>query len=207
MTDLEFRLLEALVHIDLAKSEKSKNLYFEELGKIKMELSIVPKEVKSHFASYVLLSEIFCSLSLFKNAPTKDEILSRFSHRDFLDVESALAELENLKIIERNPADKRYHQLQKKVSWIKSDNPDATIQGIQEIYKDGVASLPKFFSSREMSLYLASIVSTDWSKFIKVLPKLREEIYRLESEIESESADSLVRFNVQVYPVTMPKKS
>ena len=209
LSNTEFRFLEVLVQIDLAKTDKGSKAHAEALARLKEELSLQPKEVKSHFASYVLLSEIFCALSLFGEPPTQDEILQRFSHRQFLDVQSALAELEQLKVIERDPKTKTYRQLQNKVSWIQGDNLDATIKGIEEIYKDGILQLPRFFPSRDLSFYNASIVSTDWAKFLALLPKLREEIYRLESEIESNQADSLVRFNVQVYPVTLPssKKS
>lgn len=204
LSPAEAAYLEVLVQIDLSKAKATIAALKADLAKARVELEVSQKVVKSRFSSYVLISELFCALSLFTKEPGLNEILKLFGNHDLLEVQGALAELENLGIIAKDAKAGTYRQLQNKVSWVRGDKVEDTIRGIEEIYRDGIEKLPRYFSDREVAFYNASIVTAKWSDYLRLLPKIREEIYKLENQIESQDADALVRFNVQLYPVTKP---
>lgn len=200
----ETAYLEILVRIDLSKAKATVAALRADLAKARIELEVAQKVVATRFGSYVLLSEIFCALSLFAEPPTLNQLLAKFGNHDFLRVQGALAELEALGIVAKDPDSGGYRQLQNKVSWVRGDRVEDVVRGIEEIYRDGIEKLPRYFGDREVALYNASIVTAKWSDYLRILPKIREEIYKLENQIESEEADALVRFNIQLYPVTKP---
>lgn len=204
LSPAETAYLEVLVRIDLSKAKATIAGLRAELAKARLELEVAQKVVGSRFGSYVLISEIFCALSLFKEPPTLNALLAKFGNHELLQVQGALAELENLGIIAKDPKTGAFRQLQNKVSWVRGDKVDDVVRGIEEIYRDGIEKLPRYFADREISLYNASIVTAKWSDYVRLLPKIREEIYKLENQIESDEADALVRFNIQLYPVTKP---
>ncbi len=203
----EARYLEVLVQIELSKSKETIKKLEADLEKARLELVVTEKVLKSQFTSYALISEIFCSLSLFKQPPKLSEILALFPNRELLDVQSAIAELEKLGIVEKDSKTNAYKQLQTKVSWIRADDPTAVMRAFEEIFAQGIKDLPKYFPDREISFYNTSAVTAKWSEFVELLPRIREQIYTIENQMDREDADCLVRFNVQLYPVTKPSKS
>ncbi len=60
----------------------------------------------------------------------------------------------------------------------------------------------KWYEQRSAAHFESSVMSVNSITYQKLLARLKDDLAQWQTELESERADTLVRFNIQIYPVT-----
>ncbi len=66
--------------------------------------------------------------------------------------------------------------------------------------EDARRNVDRWREKRDESIFSSYIISVKRSQYLKVVDQLRRNLLEIQSNLESDDADMLVRFNIQVFP-------
>jgi len=79
---------------------------------------------------------------------------------------------------------------------------DDHMQFVKSSIADAGKKIDSYFGENKSTLFQSMILSVNCKNLPEFIAKLRQESIRWQTEIESPDADTLVRYNMQIYPVT-----
>lgn len=77
---------------------------------------------------------------------------------------------------------------------------------IENSLSDAGRNLKNKFNKSNESIFLSSVISLSQSHLERLIPKIRNELESMQSELEEDSGDTLVRFSFQMYTVGKSKR-
>ncbi len=188
---------QAKIFVSMAKYEKARTL--SDKKKYYTQLQVAKKRLKSLETSYQEVqgvpfdfSRVFCSLGIIKKPVTAKKI----SHALEMDITAVLSYLKQLTergfLIESEGC---YALSANEVHFSKGEFVDM----IQSYLQASQLNINKWIDSKD-SIFESSTISVTQRAYKELLPKFKEFVMDTMSNLETEEGDSLVHFNVQVYP-------
>lgn len=206
---LELPLLEA----EMLKAKLQ--LEFGDLSQgeaVKLQSFVADSEKKLTSSKKVSLPEVrelhfvlmlAACLHLFKESrATRRQLLDLFSREKVLEVERGLAELLRnglfIKEGEHYTFSPEYsNMLYLYTSPTKKDQIDYLKASLTE----AASHIGNFDEQSVDRIFYSGIITSERARYIESLTYVKENLRSIQSRIESNPADSLIRFNVQIYPV------
>lgn len=188
-----------LLSIDAEKDQKQLQLLREELA-IKRKAAnyserILSKKLRGMFFAF----DVFCAFGLFKNQPSREDLRSYFGVQRGLELDVALNILLSTDLIERLE-DHSFRIKNHNIRFSDSEDSFSHLDFLKESIEDARRSVEQWKDRRQESIFSSYIISVKRQHYQKVVDKLRRDLLEIQSGLESEDADLLVRFNIQVYP-------
>lgn len=155
----------------------------------------LPQKLQSMFFSF----EVFCAFGLFNHRATKEQLRGYFGAARGVELEMALHLLKAAALVEEDGDSLRL--VSERINFIGSEDGMSHLEFLRLSILDAQAKVESWYPRRTEAFFAASILSVKASTYAEALPAVRERIQLLESSLESDAADRLVRFNVQIYPL------
>ena len=143
--------------------------------------------------------EVFASFGLFGNEATEGDLLKLYQNRTDVDVIEALGLLVTWKMIESVSKD-RYRICLDQI-FFNAGTTGSHLRYVRHSILAAETRVIDSFSDRKNAYFDAKVISVSLEKYQKILAEIRLAITEAQTRMESSSADTLVRFNVQVFPV------
>lgn len=171
-----------------------------ELTKLQHQLSVAKKLLKSVEVDFkaiygdpVDFSRAFCSIGLFKPGSATQKNISQALRLDSNYTQTLLDQLVARSfLVEKNGV---YKLSDREVHFSKGEY----VGMVKAYLSRSLQQVDQKIDSKD-SFYESSTVSVSLNSYQKMLPKLKEIIFESMSELETEAADALVHFNIQIYP-------
>ena len=190
LLDTEFAKTPAVKsELEQELSTLSKNLQYETIG-------------MDDVADIYSLCLVYLSFFLRSDRTlSKKELMTMLPMVTAKKLEQAIAKLLQKELINRTG-----HQFQvnsnRTFSFANSDvQIEQELQYLEQSIEESRLNLPQLKYSREQVIFHSSLLTTDKVTFGQKIADFKNQLRTLQSDLETDKADSLIRFNLQVYPV------
>lgn len=201
---LERRLFKSLVDLSHATKPKDQEKLRYAIDEFKATLRSRDHSMTFHL-NEPWVFEIFCAFGVASTPVT----LAKLAALVGCPQASAAKALQNLiknDLVKQIDHD-QYELISRQIMFSQSDDGRAHIKFIERCISDAERNVKRYFEAHDQALFVSSLISVNKSTFSNLLHELRGDLEIFQNRIESEDADSLVRFNVQIYPMTDQNKS
>lgn len=145
--------------------------------------------------------EVFAALGLFDSRATEDDLASYFGEETRPRISLALRELVDVGAVER---DSEGCVLPTK-SFVMFQGANAEMQRLrflQHSTEQSARDMAYWFARPSESFLSATLISVKRADFLKALVEFRRTIMLMQCQLDAAEADDVVRFNVQIYPMS-----
>jgi len=191
-----FKLLAELESGDLEAAPRRQAE--ERLEVLRRSLAVGREPLPQDLAKMATVFEVYSAFGLYGNAPTMAELLRYFGERHQDTLSAALALLLRHKLIEFDGD--RYRAIKTGLIF-GAGTGFGHLDFLRSSLRDAERNLKRWFPRRDEAYIESVILSVKRSDYLKMLPLLRERLLESRSRLDTEKANLLVRFNVQIYPV------
>lgn len=168
------------------------------IASVRKSLKVAKKESLTPFKDIHLAFDIYAAFGLYENQPTSDDLISYFGQRICNRVQLCLKYLTDMGLIEEKNG--RYHLRFADVVFAGSLDRDFHFRYLEASLQDAEEQMTHWFSHKEVAFFESAVISVDRITYEKWLRQMRAYVQEAKTSIESEQANMLVRFNVQIYP-------
>lgn len=149
-----------------------------------------------------LILQLHAVFGLYKNSPTRRELIQFFGRQHAVEIDRALHILISEGMVERRA--ERY-QLKADAKHVMVLGPQPQLDKVIEFLRQGLdqskEALEKWASQRDMACFRSAYVSVRREFYQRQLGTMRDEILRMQNEMSSEDGEMLVRIDYQIYPI------
>lgn len=168
------------------------------------ELNLLRKALNISMVSHAFMVEpfcfyLFCSLGLFGNRASEENLVSYFRSHSREEVLTGLRHLQSQGFIEKTGG--TFSPTKNQVMFRGSDAKSHHLAFLKQGFAESGDACERYFSVSEWSHFESTIVSVDQGHFKAELKKFKEALLKFQATIESEKSNMLVRVNVGLYPV------
>jgi len=158
----------------------------------------LPTETRDLFTAL----DVFCAFGLFGNRPTKSQLEHYFQSGKEHDVTRSLQLLESLGLI--STEGDVFCLLHEHVIFGSQEGRLSHVEFLKMAIAHAAENVTDWFEQKEKAYFTSSVVSVRKEKYAGILQDIRTKMLVAQSDLESDNADMLVRFNVQIYPILQP---
>lgn len=192
-------LLEILFQIDMEKNSESLQELRALLNSKKKSLTfsreVLPDKLRGMFFAF----DVFCAFGLFNNQPKKQQLRDYFGVERGLELEVALSILLTTGLIEKTEDD-GYKLVKNHIRFSDSEDGMSHLDFLKQSIEDARNQVERWKNKADQSIFASNIISVRRSDYLKTVERLKRELLEIQSNLESQEADMLIRFNIQVYP-------
>lgn len=149
-----------------------------------------------------LILQLHAVFGLYKNRPTRREIIQFFGRQHAVEIDRALHILMSEGMVERSTD--RY-QLKADAQHVMVLGPQPQLEKVVEFLRQGLDqskdAMEKWASQRDLACFRSAYVSVRKEFYQKQLDMMRDEILRMQNEMATEDGDMLIRIDYQIYPI------
>ncbi|MCX6123471.1 MAG: hypothetical protein NTV34_01780 [Proteobacteria bacterium] len=209
LTSSESKALQVMIAFDSAKRSESKDCLQRQLDAAKNALQRTetpgPRDLRKLFFSL----EVFCAFGLFNNKPRLIDLIEYFGISCVDDIRHSIDTLVDLGVVRPTPhaGEKSFargeqtYELTSNQWFIGAQEQGVThVDFILNTLHHAIKNTPRWFLRSNESAISSTIISVKKSAYLNAIPHIKDTIDQLRCDLESGDADSLIRFNVQVYP-------
>lgn len=143
--------------------------------------------------------EVFCAFGLFANRPTLDNLVDYFGSSRREEISEALNTLRSMNLV--NAEGKHWKPLVDHIIFGEDSSGLSHINFLKDALVHASRSVEDWFPRKEMAYFTSTIISVKKQHYQAQLEDLRSKMVIWQTDLESGEADSLVRVNLQVYPI------
>ena len=153
-------------------------------------------------------SLVYLSFFLFPEQKVlKRKLFSLLDNIPSQDIEAALRLLEKKELILHTDGHFVINS-ERDFSFLSVDfDRDAEIRNIQNTLLEAQEKSKLMHSKRDEVVFHSSLLTVRKEDFLKLLPKIKTDLRTMHAELENENPDTLIRFNIQVYPTLTKTKA
>lgn len=142
-------------------------------------------------------------LHLFQDGTaSRRQILDLFSRDKHLEVERGLVDLIHNKILVKEGDLYRYSpEYEHSMHLYTSTTIKNQVDYLKASLNEALAEVEGFKPDSKDTIFYSGIITADQKQYLDALVHVKQNLRSIQSRIESNPADSLIRFNVQIYPV------
>lgn len=183
----------------LMHDESDAEALVERRNLLRRVLGAEEPEVPARLGEMFLAFKVFAAFALFRDRPTRNQLVDFFGKANCQDVDQSLALLAEAGLISLDGAHLKPH-FERVI--FRNDGSGLSLRSyLHTSLADAQRSLGRWLDDRERAIYQSSIISVSKSALIKVLPEIKARLREEQARLESADPDMLVHFNVQIYPV------
>jgi uncharacterized protein (TIGR02147 family) len=200
LDELHTAALQTLIDLDCeTDSDKIKALQ-EKLRTDKLALKVSFAVLSNNFAKNACAFEVFCAFGFFSNNPTFENLVELFGIDRKKSVEEALIMLEQEGYISKKRTS--YFLNTQSLIFDRGEEGSTRTVFLKTALEDALHHLPKWINRTSEAHFESGIVSVTKKDYLRILPEIKNLIVKYQVDMESAEADTLVRFNIQIYPAT-----
>jgi uncharacterized protein (TIGR02147 family) len=149
----------------------------------------------------LLASDIFCAFDLFGGRPQERDLIRYFGRSRSLNVQKGLALLMANGFVQRSG--KFFSKTDAVARFMTLDQLTGPSPAgfLRESLIDAHDQVGTWLARPAESCFGSTTMSVKRSTYESVLKKIKQDVFRYFSELETEEGDMVIRFNMQVYPV------
>ncbi|MCX6125158.1 MAG: hypothetical protein NTV34_10500, partial [Proteobacteria bacterium] len=201
LEEIEEAYFKLLILIDSATTAKERTELTERSHVVRKALSaetrVVSLEDETDLYSTL---EIFAAFGLFENKLTLMQLVKLYEKRNDVSVPKALNRLEEMNMIYTTGEGQfgiRHDQV-----FFNSSSKGSHISYLQTAIMEAHSKVPELFLEKDDAYFDAKVISVQRDEYKRILREIRLAINETQSKMESGNADTLVRFSVQVFPIS-----
>lgn len=185
-----------------------------ELEKLKQKLKDTEKKLTSATVEITEVRDIHLVMilaacfHLFKDgSATRRQILELFQRDKFFEIEKALGELlQNGLLISEGEVYRFSPELGERIHLYMATSPKNEIHYLKSSLAEASDKVNGFNKANKDSIFYSGIITADLARYIESLDYVKQTLRSIQSRIESNPADALIRFSVQLYPLVTKQK-
>ena len=141
--------------------------------------------------------DIFCAFGLFKNNPTKRDLLGIYKNARDLDRSlDILTELGLIKLeVDR-------YRINNSDQIIFNDASNSHIDYVRHALNDALKKIDDYYPQRRISHFESSSISVDKARFETFIKEFKDYWRTCVTDLETNDGDAVVRMTVCIYPIT-----
>lgn len=192
-------VLRCLISVDNAPDETQRLEAKGKLVRARRSLAFSFESLPETLAGNSFAFLLFCSFGFFGNRPTRKDLDSLFARERSEDLQQGLEFLLNHGYIARE--DQTFVVLKNNIVFVEGDGELTREAFLLAAFQDGISKVPIYLNRKRDAHFESGILSVKRACYRELLPRIRHLIVELQSQVEDQEADLLVRFNIQIYPV------
>jgi uncharacterized protein (TIGR02147 family) len=152
----------------------------------------------------LLASDILCAFDLFQGGPTERQLIEFFGKARFPEVQTAIGSLLLNGLIEKQDGHLKRTDKTQRFLTIQGKEQDSMLTYLKESIHDAWLNVGKWQGDTAMSCFGSTTMSVRRNTYMEVIKRLKKDMFRYFSELETDEGDTLIRFNMQIFPLQPP---
>jgi hypothetical protein len=185
-----------------------------EIERLKLTVRDVEKKLTSTIVEIAgvrdihLVMMLVASFHLFhEGCATRRQILDLFKRDKHFEIERAISDLLQNGLLIREGETYRFSpEYSDRIHLYMSTSPQNEVSYLQASLKEANEYVAQYSKADKQSIFYSGIITADLAKYRDAMDHVKQNLRSIQSRIESEDADTLVRFSVQLYPVVTKNK-
>lgn len=191
-------LFRLLLRLDAAEEPAEKRELQPEIASHRKAIQAADETLPERLRGMFFAFEVFCAFGLYKNEPTRENLREYFGRSMGVELDAALHLLTSSGFAEL--AGERYKLLRQTVNFTDAEDGISHLNFLRLSIEDAMRKVEKLQPKKNVTLFESNMISVRAKDYIKELPRIKEAVRKLQTNLESGDADMILRFNVQVYP-------
>lgn len=197
LSGLSLKYFRLMVERDHERLDSRRAALGEEMASIKKSFGIAFSSQPLSVLSNSRALEIYCAFGLFGNRPRLAQLIDFFGQAQADLTASALEALLRDGLISQEGetlALKENHV-------IMTGSDESHKSFLREAIRDVAAKVDRWAQDKVDAHFESAVISVNRHQYRQLLQRLKSDFLQWQSEMETHEADTIVRFNVQIYPV------
>jgi uncharacterized protein (TIGR02147 family) len=152
----------------------------------------------------LLASDLLCAFDLFQGRPTERQLIEFFGRARFPEVQTAIGSLLLNGLIEKQEGHLKRTDKTQRFLTIQGQEQDSMLRYLKESIHDAWLNVGKWQGDTSMSCFGSTTMSVRRDIYVEVIKRLKKDMFRYFSELETDEGDTLIRFNMQIFPLQPP---
>jgi uncharacterized protein (TIGR02147 family) len=175
---------------------------YDQLQALRKSLQGEIHRASDRLVTHQLILQIHSVFGLYKNRPTRRELIQFFGRQHAIEVDHALQILISEGMVIRL---NDHYQLKDEARHVMVLGPQPELSKVLDFLKQGLdqskLAMDTWATQRDLACFRSAHVSVRKAAYIKQLDSLRDEMLRMQNEMATEDGDMLIRIDFQIYPV------
>jgi uncharacterized protein (TIGR02147 family) len=152
----------------------------------------------------LLASDLLCAFDLFQGHPTERQLIEFFGRARFPEVQTAIGSLLLNGLIEKQDGHLKRTDRTQRFLTIQGQEQDSMLRYLKESIHDAWLNVGRWQGDTSMSCFGSTTMSVRRDIYMEVIKRLKKDMFRYFSELETDEGDTLIRFNMQIFPLQPP---
>ncbi|NRA65952.1 MAG: DUF4423 domain-containing protein [Pseudobacteriovorax sp.] len=197
-------ILQKLLELDRNRDDSKTELLLEELARLRKAAATYIKTFPEQSKGMFFALEVYCSFGMFGNSPTLKELRDHFGSGRGIDLDHALRYLISTGAIAYDGI--HYRILENHISFVSSESGDYSYNSyLSQSLDFAKQNLEEWSEKRDRSIYEATFISVEKDKLPDFIETIRNQNHQFQADLESKDADTIVLYNMQVFPVSQKR--
>lgn len=198
-------ILKTMLSLDRCRDEDQASILRQELERLRKaaraHIQSFPNQAKGMFFAL----EVFCAFGLFNNTPTPADLRHHYGAAYGIELEEALRFLMVRELIAFDGT--RYRLLQDHIGFLTGEESDPlSYQSyLKQALDTAKTHVGRWCEKRDEAIFESTFLSADRATYQNMIESMRQQIHQMQADLESNQADSLLLFNVQLFPIRQKK--
>ena len=200
LSGLNLKYFRLLVELDHEDGGPRRATLYEELESIRKSFAITFSPKPLHAWPGKKAFEVYCAFGLFAHEPTAADLLAYFGQKDEGAILQSLEALIEGGFVSLDGETKRYRLNENHMIMVGSDESHKHF--LSESIQDGMQKIDQWAQDKVDAHFESVIISVNKTHYRRLLQRIKHDLLQWQSELETHDADAIVRFNIQIYPVS-----
>jgi uncharacterized protein (TIGR02147 family) len=199
LSGAEKKIFVTMAELESEASPHRRGILEKRLRSCKAQLQTNLTDLPESARSPLLFTRAFCALGIFVSPPTREQVAKLFPEETPGAVHEALDSLIRCGAVAEEGGKLRV--VSQEVRFGEGNPTEANLLYLEQSMQLSQKNLRKWFARKEESYFESCTVSVRKSRYLEILPRLKEAMDSLLTEMEEPSgADELVHFGIQLFP-------
>lgn len=189
--------LHILVECEQEKDPRKRESLLRKRESVRKQLGIHHKLYKSK-SPVSLLIDVFSGLSLTEGKASSESLLQFFPGYTEREITNALEDLQAEGMLSKSGD--TYVSLKSHLMLSDRTYPEQHLEFLEQSIEKAKNNVRPWLRHNQESFFESSLVSVNKEQYKKLLPELKNLFERFQCEVETNDANELIRFNIQIYP-------
>ncbi len=196
--------MELLLGLEEASSESARQEAEAKLKALNFFLRDRFTSIHLQHGMNLLASDILCAFDLFAGRPTERQLIEFFGKVRFREVQIAVGSLLINGLIEKNEGHLQRTEKTQRFLTLQSSEQESMLTYLKESIHDAWLNVGKWQGDTTMSCFGSTTMSVKRETYMEVIKRLKKDMFRYFSDLETDQGDTLIRFNMQIFPLQPP---
>ena len=193
------KFLKTLIDFDHEKDSRKLQLLQKRLTRYRKSLLYARPLLPGVLPNIPMAVEVFAAFGLFGNRAMEEDVVNYFGPKSARTVIKALDALLEFELIR---VDGLYYRIvQENVMFSGSEDGLTHTAFLQQGMNQARKAIDTWFPRSDLSHFEASVLSVKRDQFMHWLPVLKSQMNETRSRLETNNADMLIHFAVQIFPL------